>query len=626
MTFLWNSAVRLHGTLRKTAPVPRPGRRGRRTPSFRTWLLLALIGCRGLCSAGDFVQCCATDDAEEVRRLIELGADVNMIRPEESGQSVWLDDRGKHIFATTLRRFNEETNLADLEPGADGGGGPRADALRRGMGRYVAFFGSEDGEGERLLAEISLAGLLPAVHDGDGPLPAGSGGGKLTPDEAAAASGSGGMRPLMAAALFNRDPAVVTVLAEAGAAVNVCSGDGTTPLMLSVFGNAPEVVAALLDAGADITATTGGEGLTALALAASCNPDPRMTELLLARGALSGDGAAPVLARAAARNPNPEICRLLLDAGQDLLARAPGSGNALEQAARHNPNPEVLRLLLEKAGNNASGLIRGLLGEALAHNPNPKVCLLLMGLPENARTRDSRLFFDAMRYPTPERVALLLDAGYKTEKSLLGALHRQEHIASPASLDLLLGAMDKVSAREFEEELPRFVEHRSPELALIMLKHRRVSHSDPDARDILRQVLFTNPRPDVALALLDAGVPLLQPLPGYPDGFDPRRKILICALRQGREELAAGLLARGVNPNPVMARPNPYDNDADESPLAVAAVHAPALVPLLLEKGADPRLGKNAAALLETVSGHCPQYRETLVRSGAAEAEGDGHE
>ena len=68
----------------------------------------------------------------------------------------------------------------------------------------------------------------------------------------------------MYAAMENDDPAVISVLANAGADVNAVSSDGWTALMFAVRDNPnPDVVRRLLDFGAD-PEPRNSEGLRAL--------------------------------------------------------------------------------------------------------------------------------------------------------------------------------------------------------------------------------------------------------------------------------------------------------------------------------------------------------------------------
>jgi ankyrin repeat protein len=91
--------------------------------------------------------------------------------------------------------------------------------------------------------------------------------------------------PLMYAARYNADPAVISVLLAAGAKLNEHDPDGRTSLMLAAANNPnPEVIAALLKAGAEIEAEDD-HGLTALMYAASSTQNPEVIIALLKAGA-----------------------------------------------------------------------------------------------------------------------------------------------------------------------------------------------------------------------------------------------------------------------------------------------------------------------------------------------------
>lgn len=313
------------------------------------WLLIALTLCVNPAPAIDFIDQCANGDAADIRRLLAAGADANMIRPGEDWLPDWRDAQGNPVHTTTLQRFDRETPLAALAEGGEHYA--TSTALAEGMDEAGAAFA------------LSAEAGMPGVMAGASPTNAARTSRRLAErrqrgtairEAAPATSGRGGLRPLMAAALFNRDPEAVQTLLEAGARINVRAGDGATALMLAAVGNSPEVAQILLDAGADPDAATTDKKLTALRLAAACNPDARMTALLMHHGAAAKtfDGAA--LCHAAMLNPNPEVCRLLLAAGADPKLRALGGKTAVEWAAQ-NSNPEVLEILLEESGDREGG-------------------------------------------------------------------------------------------------------------------------------------------------------------------------------------------------------------------------------------------------------------------------------
>ena len=100
-----------------------------------------------------------------------------------------------------------------------------------------------------------------------------------------------GWTPLMAAAMFNPQPEVMTIRLKAGAEVNARDNRNATPLMYAADSNPnPAVIATLLAAGADINARDKA-GWTPLMYAVSnladsmSNPPGSMIILLLNAGA-----------------------------------------------------------------------------------------------------------------------------------------------------------------------------------------------------------------------------------------------------------------------------------------------------------------------------------------------------
>ena len=94
-----------------------------------------------------------------------------------------------------------------------------------------------------------------------------------------------GWTTLVYAASSNRNPEVITALAEAGADVNARDGNGVTPLMSAVSYNSnPEIITALVNAGADVNARNN-QGSTPLMFAAGRNSNPEVIKTLLALGA-----------------------------------------------------------------------------------------------------------------------------------------------------------------------------------------------------------------------------------------------------------------------------------------------------------------------------------------------------
>ena len=591
-----------------------------------SWLVVAILFAAGSAPAADFIDRCAVAGIEEIRASLAQGADPEMVRPGDTWPPNWNDAEGKPVFSTTLHRFNTDTPMATLR--RDDRSAAATESLVRSLGSYISFHAAPptgtalDG-GRRLMAEFNRASILAALADMQNP---GSPSFE-TSQGLLAGYDLDGMRPLTAAALYNRDPEVTKALIAAGAEVNSAAGDGATPLMLAAIGNTPDIVGALLDAGADIHAATRDGNMTALRLAAACNPDVAVTALLLRRGAFSKGADEQALAYAAALNPNPEVCRLLLAEGLSPVDSGMEFRSALEWAAGNNPNPDVVSLLLARTGAVDGDTMAGILEEALRSNPNIEVPRAILRRKSGWLQWNQELLVGALAHPDPERMRMVLSSGAKPDQRTITSLYHRK-IGGAAPLDVLLEAAKDFPAKDYEDVLLEFVRRQdSSELILTMLKHRRLRHDEPGALDILQRILFTStPKPEAARLFMRQGVRVNHIPDGYPEGFDPRRKLLACAVRGGQAGLARELLEEGVDPNPVSDEYKSSDPDMSENLLALAAAKAPALIPLMLEKGANPRRGHRPEKLLEIVAERCPRYREALVKAGAPTGEEAGRE
>ena len=209
-----------------------------------------------------------------------------------------------------------------------------------------------------------------------------------------------GPRPLHTAVQSARDPATITVLLEAGAAVHGRNEEDHTPLHHAAKKGTPAIVRTLLEAGAQVDMRASGFNVdwgwdwTPLHLAAESNPDPEVVRVLLEAGADAGArgyyGQTPL--HMAASNKNPAVTALLLEAGADVNVREWMGRTPLHAAAAANGNPAVIDLLLEAGadlhtvGSYAEEYVRiyspldGVtpLHEAAASNPNPAVVTALV--------------------------------------------------------------------------------------------------------------------------------------------------------------------------------------------------------------------------------------------------------
>ena len=237
------------------------------------------------------------------------------------------------------------------------------------------------------------------------------------------ASGEMEYTPLHVAAEVNGDPAVVELLLDSGADIEVRTTEGNTPLHLAAsawgevgwffyrrlyrayivksfdefkslliekkfVGNNPQVIALLLDRGADINATNR-RGLSALHRAILFNPNLEAASLLLDRGAeLNFEQEGKIrnfLHFAAASNLNPDVIQLLLDRG------ATFDSDEIMLYAAESWYPEVVEQFLVMGADIEAEDEKGRrpLHRAAFHNADPKIIGMLIDNGAELDARDS---------------------------------------------------------------------------------------------------------------------------------------------------------------------------------------------------------------------------------------------
>lgn len=184
----------------------------------------------------------------------------------------------------------------------------------------------------------------------------------------ARSSGSGGITPLMYAALY-QDAAALRALLELGAEPNAKNDAGATALMWAI--DNLDITRTLLDRGADPNARSV-DGRTPLRLAATLAGNGQVAQLLLDRGATPDK--QPLLALAGDAG-DPALIRLLIERGADTstlstdLAVRSGCADCVELLLKVATRPSLSNSLRSLAGYGDAAAVRTLLARGAEPTP-----------------------------------------------------------------------------------------------------------------------------------------------------------------------------------------------------------------------------------------------------------------
>ena len=451
--------------------------------------------------------------------------------------------------------------------------------------------------------------------------------------------GGGAARTLMSTAEFFMDQGLLrrsspdyagAVTPEyVNAAIRGCpawSGPATSVSQLLdpawVRNASPGQVEKLLNLDPSLSAVGGGYRLTALHVAAGWNQNPRVTELLLNRGAdidATDSLGRTALHLASRSNRNPAVAELLIargasteandNKGWSILTTAQAGGNARIATIASNraerpegvapwrltysdwaetATVESLSKLLDydRTIVSAVGPYGSLLHRLARFNADPAVVALLLDRGADIQAVDlfgQNALFKAASGTSPEMVALLVERGIPVDAKNVGgetALFLAARYSDPAvvSMFLELGADPRGEEYGAYTALHSAAGNRNPEVAALLLDR---------GADITKITNFFGETPlmtatrmgalETAALLLDRGAD-----PNEAGNFN--RPVLHRAATRGNPEMVQLLIDRGAR---VGATDGEGNTALDDALRYSRGRGTAAVVDLLLQRGAD---------------------------------------
>jgi ankyrin repeat protein len=366
--------------------------------------------------------------------------------------------------------------------------------------------------------------------------------------------------PIMYAARYNSNPAILHVLLLEGADINATDQRGYGLLHMAIMSeNQPEILAALLAIKADVNLQQM-DGYTPLMEAIFSNAGAEALTLLIEAGAEVNTrdyfGAA-ALAHAAGRRGAPDFIRLLAAAGADVFAGDDYLNTAMHFAASQRDNLAVIKTLVELGGNiNDMEEDRFTPLHMAVRGENAAMVEGMLALGANAAMPNNGGF-----YPYGEAMQNEVMQGTTTLEKLRLAVTPPPDEPAFCQAWQLREFWNSVTLKRVEACVP-YVDINAP--------------SDNSETPLMRAI-----RPDVDIAiirvLLSAGSDLnLRDI--------AQSTALHFAVSADRDDLVALLLTRGANPNAA--------DEAGQTPLHRATkLNAQAPIALiLLKNGADPEI------------------------------------